>query len=257
MARDKERELDLVLKELRLEFIGTADEMLQKIERTIRARETLDSMEDIARDAHNLKGMGATFDFPLLSVIAHRLEDYLKDLFKDDAPLSEDENENILVFVDRMHDVLDGKLGPDDSESAAVLRTLPTLKSTQKPRDVVREVLLVMPRETATTIAARRMQSRGYRVVTVHSTIDAFRIAKQLLPDFVLAAAVMPELDGIDFSCALRAMSATRNIPVALITSFDSGDSVLQALPAGVPLIHKGDPFEVELDSALNDLYLT
>jgi len=75
-------------------------------------------------------------------------------------------------------------------------------------------------------------------------------------PDFVVVLAMMPELNGIDLAISLTTMPATRNVPLALITSLEDDDDYLNLLPANVPVIHKGESFGDDLFKALDDMFL-
>ena len=75
-------------------------------------------------------------------------------------------------------------------------------------------------------------------------------------PDLVIISAVMPSLEGIDLAVALASMSATRNIPLAVITSLDKDDDSLKLLPKRVPILFKGESFADDLFKALDDLFL-
>ncbi len=59
--------------------------------------------------------------------------------------------------------------------------------------------------------------------------------------------AFMPDLDGIDLCIALKAMPATPNIGVAVITSLDRDDASLKMLPPTVPIIQKSASFGDDL----------
>jgi len=68
---------------------------------------------------------------------------------------------------------------------------------------------------------------------------------------------MLDEISGVDLAAALTAMPATRNLPVALLTSFSWGHSSLQELPPRVPLIRKGPSFGDDLAEALARLHIT
>ena len=73
---------DPVIAQLRQEFLIDAAERIDVIHETLES--TKDSGEcallAIRREAHKLKGMGGSFDFPVISLIARRLEDYMANL---------------------------------------------------------------------------------------------------------------------------------------------------------------------------------
>ncbi len=81
---------------LRQEFIDMAGDRLSALDEVIdQARGGImpgpEAISQIRRTAHNLKGMGGSFGFPVITTVAHRLENYLTDL--DD--LDEDHTRNV------------------------------------------------------------------------------------------------------------------------------------------------------------------
>ena len=63
----------------------------------------------------------------------------------------------------------------------------------------------------------------------------------------------MEVIDGIDLACALAAMKATQDIPVAILTNFDTGSRELSRLPAGAVIIRHGEHFSEQLAHMLSD----
>ncbi len=96
----------------------------------------------------------------------------------------------------------------------------------------------------------------GYRVTTIGNSYKALEFGARTLPDLMIVSAVMPDLDGINLYIALKAMPATRNIRVAVITSLDRDDANLKMLPPTVPIIHKSASFGDDLAKALQDEFL-
>jgi hypothetical protein len=72
----------------------------------------------------------------------------------------------------------------------------------------------------------------------------------------MIVSAVIKKITGIDLSLALAAIPATRNIPVAVITSLDAGDAQLKVLPPSVALIRKTSAFGDDLTKALQQGFL-
>jgi CheY-like chemotaxis protein len=246
-----------MLADLNQQFLETAAEKLDRLEVLIDKRDPAVTapMDEIYRLAHNLKGAGGSFGFPLVTVIAHRLEDYITGV---EAPTAR-ECADMLIFVDRMRDVFDGALDPDDANTALIVRRLPVRHTFEVDEVTAREVeaLLVMSRGAGAHVVEMELRACGFRVVTEPSTLSAVGTVIRTKPDFVIASAVMPEMSGIDLACALDAMPATRAIPIALLTSLDEADVQLRDLPPRVPVIRKGDRFGDGLATALSRFGIT
>ena len=245
--------------QLRQEFLDTAEDHLSEIDamlRRLRPNTGDDaSLSDIRRRVHSLKGMGGTFGYPLITVISHRMEDYMAGLDELAGPNLEDAQ----IFVDRMRDVVDGVFQPDDPNTAAIVRALPD-KTGFDVAEVGKtdvEVMLVSPKDTASLFVERELRACGYRVVNESSSFSAFEHVVRTRPDMIIATAVMEGLSGVDLACALAAMPATRSIPFALLTSFEDSDAALRDLPSTIPVIHKGANFGDDLADALDRCGIT
>ena len=116
------------------------------------------------------------------------------------------------------------------------------------------EVFVIMPDDAVSRHVMRELQACGYRVTREGNSFRAIEIAAMTRPDLVIATGVLDMLSGVDLISAIRAMPATRDIPVALITSASREDVVAGGLPETVPVIRKGVDFGDDLTDALTEL---
>jgi len=214
-----------------------------------------DGLARIQRDMLNIAVRGSTLDQPLVTIIAHRFGEYVADLTSAGAPQFDD----MLTFLDQIRQALDGKV--QASDSASVVRTLPArIVGNFNPADVKItniEVLLVISDRSTARIVEREMQACGYRTSTVKSPFQALEMAVRTKPDLVLISGVLDELSGVDLATAFASMPGTRDIKVAVLTSYGWGHPSLQELPARVPVIRKGSSFGDDLAEALARLHIT
>jgi len=246
---------------LRQEFLETADDRLESMEGLVDAvrkgeAEDVSRIEDIRRMAHSLKGMGGTFGFPLVSVISHRLEDFLAEAPVLDTSLVDDTQ----VFLDRMRDVVEGVLDPDDKKTAEIVRALPAKRVSFDVKDVRVldiEVMTIMPKGTTTKIVEKELKACGYRINNVENPFEALEYIVRTKPDMIVASGVLPGLSGVDLACALTAMPVTCDIPFVLFTSNDKNHSSLAPLPENVSVVRKGNMFSEDLAEALLSSGLT
>ena len=258
---DASNAMEEMMARLRREFLDTAEDRLATLDELVdevrhSKPDNPERMSEFRRIAHSLKGMGGTFGYPLVSVIAHRLEDYIEA----EADLHEPILADVQTFLDRMRDVVDGVFAPDDKRTAEIVRELPAKRAgfdvdSVQVLDV--EVMTVMPRGTATTIVEKELRACGYRVSNVEDPIQALEYAVRTRPDMVMASGVLPGLTGVDLACAFRAMPITKGIPVVLFTSFGREHASLSGLPAEVPIVKKGGSFSEDLANALFETGLT
>ncbi len=63
------------------------------------------------------------------------------------------------------------------------------------------------------------LQVKGYETVEATTGEDGIRVATERIPDLVLMDIQLPGMNGIDALHALRARTATANIPVIAVTA--------------------------------------
>jgi CheY-like chemotaxis protein len=80
-------------------------------------------------------------------------------------------------------------------------------------------VLIIDDEEDIREVAAMTLEMAGFRVLTAPSGPEGVRKAASERPDVILLDVMMPELDGPATLEALRALDATRSIPVIFLTA--------------------------------------
>jgi len=220
--------------------------------KTVKAEE---GAAQIRRDMLNVEMRGSTLDQPLLVIVAHRLAEYVGDMKAVDEVRLDD----IQSFVDQIRSILDGKV--DATATAKVVRALPAKKASEfNPADVKIsnvEVLLVIPDKSTLRIVERELVACGYRTSNVQSPFQAIEMAVRTQPDMIIVSGVLNELNGIDLANAFAAMPTTRDLKVAILTSYEYGHASLDNLPARVPIIRKGPQFGEDIADAFARLHIT
>ncbi len=231
---------------LRVEFVDDARDRLQVMYDALDAlakgtRSEADVIGVIRLETHNFKGMGTSFGYPTVSLIAHRLEDYLSGLTR----LGEREVSDIQIFLDRTSEVVDRAEQPALAETNRIIRALPARYRFEitdvEIRDV--EIMLVTPSKVVAKKVGGELAACGFRTVTVSDPIESISIAVRVPPDMLIASLVMDGLSGLDLIRGLRAMSITKNVPMALLTSMSLDNPALKEIPQGVAVIRVGEHF--------------
>ncbi len=257
MAMDKIEEMD---RQVEAEFVEEVRDILSGLEVLIgnlrsNSAPAKESLARIQRDMVNVAVRGSTMDQPLVTIVAHRFGEYIADL----TGITPHQLDDMQAFVDQMRQALDGKV--QVKESAAVVRALPTrVLNNFNPADVKItniEVLLVTSDRSTSRIVEREFQQCGYRVSTVRSAFQAMEMAVRTRPDLVVISGVLDELSGVDLATAFATMPSTRDLKVAMLTSYSWGHPSLHDLPARVPVIRKGSSFGDDLAEALARLQIT
>ena len=252
--------LDEVTAALRIEFIERAGDHLDELDAAITAAEADAASGRIPDDVEfrhhvrSLKSSGGTMGLPLVTVIAHRLEDYMSEMEAAGGSALA----GIQVFVGRIRDAIEGRINDSTDNAAEIARAMPIAGVADF--DVVKvdkEVMLISPKDTSSRIVSRELQACGFRVVNVPSPFVALEQIALTKPDLAIATAVLDGLTGIDLACAVRSMPATHALHFALMTSFEEGHNALKSLPEGVPVIRKGPDLPDDLAEVLYRFEMT
>jgi DNA-binding response OmpR family regulator len=95
-------------------------------------------------------------------------------------------------------------------------------------------ILVVEDQDSIRRMIEALVQARGYQVTAVSSGAKAIDVALTDAPDIVLLDLNLPgQYDGFDVCQKLRADSATRNVPVVIISAMDDDESRARATAAG------------------------
>lgn len=82
----------------------------------------------------------------------------------------------------------------------------------------VPKILLVEDDETNIDMLSRRLQSRGYHVISAVDGEKGYALAQSESPDLILMDISLPTMDGWEVTRQLKASEVTRHIPVIALT---------------------------------------
>jgi chemosensory pili system protein ChpA (sensor histidine kinase/response regulator) len=80
-------------------------------------------------------------------------------------------------------------------------------------------VMVVDDSLTVRRVTQRLLERNGYRTILAKDGVDALRELQEHSPDVMLVDIEMPRMDGYDLTRNVRSSSATRGIPIIMITS--------------------------------------
>ena len=95
------------------------------------------------------------------------------------------------------------------------------------------KILLADDSETVVDVLQFLLQSRGYEVITAHDGIEAIMRTYQSHPDLVLLDIEMPKMNGYQVCRLLKNDTATRQIPIIMLTSRDQKSDRFWGLSTG------------------------
>ena len=101
-------------------------------------------------------------------------------------------------------------------------------------------ILIVEDNEPSRDVLARRLERRGYGVVAAVDGQDALAVARSARPDLILMDLGLPVMDGWEATRQLKGDSATRNIPIIVLSAHAMTTDRELALAAG------GDEFDTK-----------
>ncbi len=95
------------------------------------------------------------------------------------------------------------------------------------------KILLVEDNEMNRDMLQRRLERKGYQVVTAVDGRQGISMAQTGSPDLILMDLSLPEIDGWEATRRLKADALTRSIPVIALTAHAMSGDKEKALEAG------------------------
>jgi CheY-like chemotaxis protein len=94
-------------------------------------------------------------------------------------------------------------------------------------------ILLVEDNEMNRDMLSRRLERKGYRVITAHDGLQGHDMAHSESPDLILMDISLPVMNGWDVTRLLKSNAATRNIPIIALTAHALATDRAKAFEAG------------------------
>jgi two-component system, cell cycle response regulator DivK len=122
--------------------------------------------------------------------------------------------------------------------------------------DTGKKILLVEDNNECRELLEKLVNCFGYDVIKAGSGTEAITQASEKHPDLILMDICLPEMIGDEITARLKANTATRDIPVIIITAFQERDVTNRALHAGAAEILP-KPFRLTMLRGILDRYLS
>lgn len=110
------------------------------------------------------------------------------------------------------------------------------------------KILVVEDEEILLTALSEELQQGGYDVLGAADGEEGLVKVKDYKPDLILLDLVMPKMDGMTVLKRLKDDSATRDIPVVILTNLSDYERISEALSLGAK------DYLVKANYSLNDL---
>lgn len=230
---------------LRLEFVDGCDDRLSEMELLLEQAAQgkiadVEALHAIRRAAHSIKGTSASLGFPFVSILAHRLEDFLDG----ETQCSTTTRRAVSRYMDVIRSQVErpNHVPPQD-ERNAIIRDLPSKLTLQDMAIDVRnvEALLIVPSSVTAKIVRTELAACGFKSLRAANAMEGLQLGLRSDPDFILISQTLDELSGTDLLRMFRAASPTASTPSAVLTSFARTHPAFQSLPEDVAVIRIGN----------------
>ena len=122
------------------------------------------------------------------------------------------------------------------------------------PEHLPKRLLLVDDRETNLDLLVRLLRPLGFDIDTAPSGRSALELLSTRTPDAVLTDVVMPEMDGIALTAAIRARPECSNVAIVGLTASSLDDDVANMYEAGADRVLSKPYRSRDLLEALSEL---
>lgn len=95
------------------------------------------------------------------------------------------------------------------------------------------KILLIEDNELNRDMLTRRMQKRGYQIVTAADGETGVAMAQSEAPALILMDVSLPGIDGWEATRRIRAAAGSRHIPIVALTAYATPGDRETALAAG------------------------
>lgn len=96
------------------------------------------------------------------------------------------------------------------------------------------KILIVEDSLTQAMVLRQLLEQHGYEVSSATSGKEAVEILRGYRPALIISDIVMPEMDGFEFTRAIKRDNGSKNIPVILLTALSDPEDVIRGLEAQV-----------------------
>ena len=78
------------------------------------------------------------------------------------------------------------------------------------------------------------LSQENHKLTFASSGEDGITMAHEIKPDLIIMDFVMPDVDGVQATDFLKSCSATKNIPILMVTSIRQKEEVIKAIKSGI-----------------------
>jgi len=216
---EKFPDMEAILAQMNDKFLETAQEKLIRLNEIteIFAQGQGDAAlyEEFYRDIHSLKGMGGTFQMPLVTKICHQFEDYLSGVTQMTPQLVEAS----YAFLDRLNDLIESQEGSNEENAVKWLSGLPQKGAVEQvsEKDSGLSVLIIGKNQDLFDQIGSAFSDSGFDVVTTLSAFRGYKTAATKSFDILVISQDLEEMDGAELVRSLGAMQKFSKVKIAMV----------------------------------------
>jgi adenylate cyclase len=94
-------------------------------------------------------------------------------------------------------------------------------------------VLLIDDNQLNRAILRKPLCAAGYSILEARDGEEGLRLSSQRNPDVIILDIMMPGIDGFEVCRQLKAQTATKNIPILMVTALSEREKLLEGIEAG------------------------
>ncbi len=114
-----------------------------------------------------------------------------------------------------------------------------------------RKIVMIEDSKAASAVLKEVLEAEGHAVLHAADGVSGLALARRERPDLILLDLLLPKLNGYDVCNALMRDNLTRHIPILIISTLDSPESVEKAKLCGARNFMK-KPYQ--LDDLLREI---
>jgi two-component system, NtrC family, sensor kinase len=156
-----------------------------------------------------------------------------------------------IIALDAGADAFVQKDGDIDVILARLTAIIHNARESTNGHDVVssfasKRILAVDDDDAYLYLLAKSLRKNGYEVILARSGEEALNLLAVQSVDCILLDLFMPDIDGKETCCRVKAVPITRDIPVIMLTALEDRDMMIQSFSAGADdYIAKSSDLEV------------